>query len=292
MDIFVRVLKSVNYASVGSVFVAMIDILVVAFILYRLIMLAKGTRAQQIALGIAVYFGALWLSNTFSLHLLNWLLKIGLTFGPVAIVILFYPELRQALEEFGGLWPSKLRLPVSPDPSGDAVEEIVRAAAGLAAQNIGALIVIEHTTGLDNIIATGAKVDSSVTAPMLRTIFYPGSPMHDGAAIIRGERIVAAGCQLPLSDNMAPGATLGMRHRAALGASEQGDAAVIVVSEELGAISLCHKGKLTSGYKPDRLLERLKEIFEVKDQEANRTTFRQTLGRVASRASRKAREVD
>jgi len=278
-------LTAINYASVGSVFSALVDILFVAFIIYRLIMLAKGTRARDIALGIAFYFGALWVSERLSLHLLNWLLKIGLTFGPVAIVILFYPELRQALEEFGVL-SRKLRLPVARDPSEEAIEEVVEAASDLARQNIGALIVLEHETGLDDIIVTGTRTDAHVTDTMLRTIFYPGSPLHDGAVVIRGDRIVAAGCQLPLSDNMAPGTTLGMRHRAALGASEQSDAAVVVVSEELGTISLCHRGKLTAGYKPDSLLERLRDIFNIRAQEPGRLTA--TLGRVA-RAARKAR---
>ena len=178
------------------------DILIVAYLVYRLMMLAKGTRAWQIITGLVVFVGMLLFSTWARLSALSWILQQILPLGPVAIVILFFPELRHALEEVGrlGFWGKGFTGLDKQDLS-SLVGEIVQAAESLSDKKIGALLVLERETGLSDIVETGTLINSEVNADLLCTLFYPGSPLHDGAAVIRRDRIVAAGCTLPLSES-------------------------------------------------------------------------------------------
>ena len=235
------------------------DILVVAYLVYRLMMLAKGTRAWQIITGLFVFVVLLLFSTYVRLSALSWLLQQILPLGPVALVILFYPELRHALEEVGrlGFW-GKGFTGLDREDLSVMVGEIVRAADNLSDKKIGALMVLERETGLTDIVETGTQINALVSADLLGTLFYPGSPLHDGAAVIRRDRVVAAGCTLPLSEGFqVQGMQVHTRHKAALGITEQSDALVVVVSEETGIISLAFDGKMVRGLRDDGRLRDL-----------------------------------
>jgi len=241
-----------------NVLVSVVDVLVVAAILYSLIMLAKGTRAWQIFSGLLVFLVIYGTSDLLNLKTLNWLLRQIVPLAPVALVILFYPELRYALEEMGRVqfWRNRLAL-LPKEDFNRLVREIVQVAGEMPSRHIGALIVIERETGLDDLITTGTRLDAEVSAELLSTLFHPGTTLHDGAVIIRGDRAVAAGCLLPLTDSPAVSSAIHTRHRAAIGVSERSDAIVVVVSEETGAISLSSEGKLLRGLKEETLRQRL-----------------------------------
>jgi diadenylate cyclase len=242
---------------------AVLDVLVVALILYYLIMLARGTRAWQIMWGLVVFGLFYLLSDLFRLTTLNWLLRQIVPLAPVALVILFYPELRYALEELGRVQFWRNRLAFLPrEDLNRVVEEIVRVSASLSTKHVGALIVIERETGLDDVIATGTRLDAEVSSELLETLFHRGTLLHDGAVIVRGDRIVAAGCLLPLTDSPGVGPSIHTRHRAAIGVSERSDALVVVVSEETGAISLSYDGKLVRGLKAETLRSRLQSALQ------------------------------
>jgi diadenylate cyclase len=241
-----------------SLLTSILDVLVVALILYYLIMLARGTRAWQIMWGLGVFGLFYVLSDLFNLTTLNWLLRQIVPLAPVALVILFYPELRYALEELGRVQFWRNRLAFLPrEDLNRVVNEIVQVASELSARHVGALIVIERETGLDDLVATGTRIDGEVSAELLETLFHRGALLHDGAVIVRGDRIVAAGCLLPLTDSPGLSASIHTRHRAAIGVSERSDALVVVVSEETGAISLSYEGKLVRGLKAETLRGRL-----------------------------------
>lgn len=241
-----------------------IDILAVAWLIYRLLLLAKGTRAWQVTAGLAIFFLAVYISDRFQLYSLNWLLRQAFPLGPVAIVILFLPELRHTLEEFGrpGFWGRSLGLVAKEEMRG-MVDGVVTAVSTLSVKRIGALIVFEREVGLEDIIATGTPMNATVTSELIGTIFYKGTPLHDGAVIIREDRIVAAGCTLPLTASPKVDATVHTRHKAALGISEESDAIVVVVSEETGTISLALEGKLIRGLRDDTLQERLYALLQI-----------------------------
>ncbi len=223
------------------------DILVVWYLTYRLIMLAKGTRAWQIITGLLVFVCILAFSSWAQLTALNWILQKLFILGPVAIVILFFPELRHALEEVGrlGFW-GKNFVGLNKEDFSEMIGEITRAADAMAERKVGALMVLERETGLTDIIETGTVVNAVVNADLLQTIFYPGTLLHDGAVVIRRDRIVAAGCTLPLSENPNIGTTVHTRHKAGLGITEQSDALSVIVSEERGTISLAFRGRMVA----------------------------------------------
>lgn len=246
----------------NGIWLGIVDILVVAYLIYRLLLLARGTRALQILGGLGTLLLALTLSARFHLDTLNWLLNLIVPLGPVAIVILFYPELRHALEEFGPrFWRRGLSLLNREDVT-EVIGVVCSAVVLLAAKRVGALIVFERQTGLDEIIATGTPLDAAVSVELLDTLFYKGTALHDGAVIIRNGRVVAAGCVLPLTDRPKVDAAIHTRHKAALGMSENSDAVVVVVSEETGTISLAIDGKLARGLPEEKLRERLTRLLQ------------------------------
>lgn len=226
-------------------FVHVVDILIVAFVLYRILVLVRSTRAWRILTGIVIFILLLFMSDYLQLRTLHWLLEKATLLGPVALVILFLPELRQALEGFG-----KLRLIGDVGPkhgivaAARTVEEIVGAVSELAGARLGALIVLERNDNLQEIISNGVSLDAEVSAALLGSIFFGTNPLHDGAVVIRNDRLVAAACRLPLSESTYIDKHVHMRHRAGIGMSEQADCLVIVVSEERGTISISQNGTL------------------------------------------------
>lgn len=224
-----------------------IDIAIVSYVLYRLILLIRGTRAEQLVKGLIILFIALVVSSQAGLQTINWLLQGLMTMGLVAIPIVFQPELRRALEHLGR---GKIfqRSPFNYEAEENfyrLLEELLKAIPVLVKKRIGAIIVLEKEIGLKDIVETGIKINGLATAELLINIFMPRSPLHDGAVIIRGNAIVAAGCFLPLTENPNISKELGTRHRAGLGITEISDAVAIIISEETGVITLAHEGKLT-----------------------------------------------
>ncbi len=222
------------------------DIALVTYLIYRLLILVRNTRAWRILLGIVVFVAALFLSDLLQLRTMHWVLDRATALAPVALVILLLPELRQTLEGFArlGLWTSRLGGP-NVNASARAIDDLVAGVTELAKERVGAIIVIERANPLSDIIANGVPLDAQLTAALLNAIFYKGNPLHDGAAIIRGEKIVAAACQLPLSLSEDVSKKVHMRHRAGIGISEQSDCIAVIVSEERGTISLAIEGRMT-----------------------------------------------
>lgn len=225
-----------------------LDILIVAFLLYQLFKLIRGTQAVQLLLGLGVIFIIGWLAQLLGLQLLAVIFTNGSQAIIIAAVILFQPELRRALDRVGRLGAVRTLLGRHAESSiTRTVDEVLRAARSLSEKREGALVVFERETGLENIAATGVHINGEVSAEMLATIFVPGSPLHDGAAILRNERVIAAGCVLPLAETLPGVGRMGTRHRAALGLTMQSDALVIIVSEETGLISVASQGKIYRG---------------------------------------------
>ncbi len=225
--------------------VHVIDILLVAYLIYRVLTMIRGTRAWRILGGVVIFVVALFVSDYLQLKTLHWILDKATLLAPVAIVILLLPELRQTLEGFAriGLWPEGFSREAQ--TGAQTVEEIVAAVAEMSASRLGSIIVVERGTHLDDIAANGVLLNAAVSAPLLDSIFYHGNPLHDGAAVIRGNTILAAACRLPLSEDPRLDKSLHMRHRAGIGISEQSDAIAIIVSEERGWISVAIDSRLT-----------------------------------------------
>jgi diadenylate cyclase len=240
-----------------------LDILIVALLFFGVLVLVRGTRADQVLRGLIVLFIFFAImASVFHLTLVDWLLRNSPVVLLVAIPIIFQPELRRALEQVGRtshVINHPLATLATPLQSSSAVDEIVDAVQRLAERHYGALIVIEGTTGLEDFVRSGVRVDGDVTSDLLVTIFFVNSPLHDGAVIIREDRVLAAGCLLPLTDNPRA-AGRGTRHRAALGITEQTDAACIIISEETGTVSVARAGNLTSDISRERLARYL-QVF-------------------------------
>jgi len=236
-----------------------IDIVVVAFLLYQFFKFVKGTKATPILVGLAVFFIISFIARWLDLKGLSWIMSSILAVWVVAFVIVFQPEIRNALARIGRQRSIKFFLKVEESP---IIKEIVDAVRKMAEEKIGALILIQKGIGLKDIIETGVRIDAQVNSSLIRTIFFPDTPLHDGACVIRGDSLVAAGCVLPLSENPNLSGKYGLRHRAALGISEQSDAICIVVSEETGKISFAYKGKLVTKVDIEILKRSLESIFK------------------------------
>lgn len=225
---------------------AIIDILVVTVIIYELLMLIKGTRAVQLLKGLFILLIASLLSRQLGLTTLTWILDKLWTMLLVALPVVFQPELRRALEQLGrGKFITMHPGTTGSEEYKKLIDELVKCGQVLSQSRIGALIVIEKNTGIQEFIETGVKIDGVVSSEFLINLFIPKSPLHDGAVIIQGDRVAAAGCFLPLTQDTGLQKDLGTRHRAALGLSEVSDALVIIISEETGVISAAKNGRLT-----------------------------------------------
>ena len=222
-----------------------LDILIVAFLVYKVLGFIRETRAEQLAKGIVVLVGATLLSNFFDLYTLHWLLSGVMTVGLVALVVIFQPELRRALEHLGRSRFVNIMNDIDKEDAKRIVTEMVNAVETMSASRTGALMVIEKEITLNDIVETGTVIDARISAEMIGNVFYEGAPLHDGAMIIRGSRLYAAGCVLPLTQNKELSKELGTRHRAGIGITENSDALVIIVSEETGVISMAQNGVLT-----------------------------------------------
>lgn len=242
-----------------------LDIIIVAFLFYRVFLLVKGTRATQMFIGLFLLIILSFVAQWLNLNALNWILSSLKTVWVIAFVILFQPELRRALTQLGQ--NRILGFFIEVEESG-TVSEIVKTCHQLIQKGLGAIIVIERNVGLRNYIETGTPLDARVTSELLVTVFTPPSPLHDGAVIIEKNRVLAAGCILPLSQNPRLAKSLGTRHRAGLGLSEESDAVVIIVSEETASISLATGGKLKRKLDINTLRNDLISIIGIKSEEA------------------------
>ncbi len=229
------------------------EILIVAFLIYKIFMLIKDTRAEQLLKGLIVLLFATVISNFLGLSLINWILERMQTVLLVALPIVFQPELRRMLEKIGRggfissatFWHDKTLE--------DNIDQVVAAAMDLSNKRQGALIVLEREIGLADIVETGIELDAKISKELIKNIFHPSTPLHDGAVILKDSKILAAGCFLPLSTNADISKELGTRHRAAIGLSENSDAIVVTVSEETGIISVTEDGIISRNYNENEL---------------------------------------
>ena len=251
-----------------------LDIAIIAFLIYQLVTITRQTRAIQVLKGLAVIIVASYVSELMGLTALNWVLRSILNNGVLVLMILFTPELRKALEQIGRT--AKLDRSSQRDESQRIVDEITQCLLRLSRRRVGALIVFEQRTGLKDITeSSGTAIDSLISAPLLENIFEPNTPLHDGAVIIRGNRIVSAACVLTLSDNSSISRDLGTRHRAGLGVSENTDALVLIVSEVTGIISMARGGRLTRYLDAESLRKILGEMYHEDHSRLWRWTHRE-----------------
>jgi len=236
----------------------LVDIALVAFIVYRFLLLLKGTRGVQMTWGIVMLLLFFWVTRFLQLAAVEWLLSNVLTYIFFAIIVLYQAEIRSVLTRIG-VFSTRGR---DRSRAKDGIDEIVQASSTLAARKIGALIILEREVGLRNYSETGIALDAVITYDLLVTIFFPKTPLHDGAAIVRKNRIVAAGCFLPLTLDPHLSQELGTRHRAAIGVTEETDAVAVIVSEETGTISLAIGGNITRDYSGDGLRTALRAALE------------------------------
>jgi len=238
-----------------------IDIVLMAYIFYRVILIIRGTRAEQLVKGLVVLLVAMVISDQTGLDTLNWTLRQVMTVGLIAIPIVFQPELRRALEQLGrGKIFKSTYWSWSTQDFEQMLDELTKAIPVLVKKRIGALIVMERSTGLKEWVDTGIPVNGMVTAELLVNIFFPRSPLHDGAVIIRGDQIIAAGCYLPFTEDPGLSKELGTRHRAGIGITEHSDAVAIIISEETGIISVAHDGVLTRYLDEKKLRKMLTDL--------------------------------
>ena len=246
-----------------------IDILVVAFLFYRIILLIRQTAAARIARSILLILLVTWLTDLLKMHALHYVLHYLLEVGAIALIVIFQPELRRGLERIGAKSISGLFSPHTQTREDDyVIDQTVRACARMSAERVGALIVFERTTPLEQYFSSGTVIDARVSEQLICNIFFPKAALHDGALIVCGERAMAAGCVLPLTENTRISTDLGTRHRAGIGMSEATDALVIIVSEETGTISVADKGMLKRHLAPETLRRLL--IQELMIEESSR----------------------
>lgn len=251
-----------------------LDILIVAFLIYKISSMIHSTSAARVAKGIILILLITWLTGVFSFHVLNYILSMILELGFIALVIMFQPELRRALERFGGKNVVK-SLVSSETPKGETEKAILATVAAcetMSRERVGVLLVFERDTPLEEYFKTGTRIDAQTTEQLLKNLFFPKASLHDGAVIIREGRVAAAGCVMPLSENTHLSSDLGTRHRAGIGTSEVSDAVVVIVSEETGTISVAVGGMLKRHLAP-QMLERLLISELVHDEDTQKSWF-------------------
>lgn len=266
-DISLFITNTIKNISIFSV----LDIIVVAYIFYKGYMIIRETRAEQLLKGIILMVALIPISYLLNLEVLNFILNKTLTVGLLSVVIIFQPEIRKVLEHIGRTAFEEINNIENEEDRNTIVNEIVNAVEALAETKTGALLVIEQSTRLGEVLSSGTILDARITSNLLENIFVVNTPLHDGATIIRKDRILASGCVLPLTNNNDINKKLGTRHRAALGLSELSDAIIIVVSEETGTISLAINGKLTRNYDKKKLRVILVNLLKKKEKKNVKT---------------------
>ena len=246
--------------------VDLLDVLIVGFIIYQLLQFIRGTHAVQMALGALVLVLVYWVSNLLDLETVNWILRTFLPYVVFGIIVVFQAEIRKALAHLG---KTPLLGAFQSEKTEGVIDEVVLALTTLASDKTGAIVVIEREIGLRSYIETGIALDAFVTYDLLISIFNPGTPLHDGAVVIQGNRVAAGACFLPLTTNPQLSRALGSRHRAAIGVTEDTDALALVVSEETGTISLVAGGQIRRGLDGRALKQALLEALDVEEAEAS-----------------------
>ena len=251
-----------------------IDILIVAFLFYTVMRLIRSTSAARVARSILLLLVVTGLTEIFKLYTLNWILSKILEIGVIALVIMFQPELRRMLERFGGrFFTNLISSGGAASPEQQAIEATVAACEGMSKEKVGALLIFERSMPLDEYFKTGTIVDAKVSDQLLRNLFFKNSPLHDGAVIVRGSRVAAAGCVMPLTENTHLPSDIGTRHRAGIGSSEVSDAVVVIVSEETGTISVAIGGMLKRHLAP-KTLEKLLVSELISEPEQKNSTLK------------------
>jgi diadenylate cyclase len=247
----------------------LIDVAIISYIIYKILQFAKKTRAGQVLRGIGLLLGMLWIANVLNLHVLTYILSKTVELGFLALVVVFQPEIRHFLEQMGS---GQLRTSLhSMTPPGteleSAIDETVAACTAMSKDRIGALMVFERNSILDTSLNSGTVLDAAVSSELLKNIFWPKAPMHDGAVVVRNGRVAGAGCMLPLSGNTNISRELGMRHRAGIGVTEHTDAVAVICSEETGSISVAVNGVLKRHLAPGTLSRLLKNELLTTEEE-------------------------
>jgi len=248
-----------------------IDIFLLTVIIYELLVHVRQTRVSQTIKGIVILLLATWLSDVVGMRTIHALLSWAINAGPVLLIVLFQPEIRRILEELGNnsVFDAAGRLQKTNDTE-LIIDEMILAFEHMARRRVGALVVVENKIRLNDVIATGTRVDGLISQPLLENIFEPNTPLHDGAVVIRGDRVISAACLLRLSDTTGVGRDLGTRHRAGLGVSEVSDATVFIVSEETGIISMAEGGRLVRHLDETSLRQILHRIYDAEEEKESR----------------------
>ena len=264
MDVILRdILVFLQSGNIWRHILDLIDIGLVAFFLYRMFLLIRGTQAVQLMFGVLLLAVIGLLANLLDLRLLSWIFRNAAPAILIGIIVLFQPEIRRALDQFGRIgFIGRPLAHYNLQIFNRMIDEVIRATTKLTQRFTGALIVFEKETGLENYANSGIRINGELTAEFLEAIFFPNSPLHDGAVIVRGNQILAAGCVLPLAEEGTVRERMGTRHRAGLGLSMQTDAVVLILSEELGQIAVAHEGKLLRNLDPDRLRQVLTSLLQ------------------------------
>jgi diadenylate cyclase len=264
MDVILRdILVFLQSGNIWRHVLDLIDIGLVAFFLYRMFLLIRGTQAVQLMYGVLLLAVIGLLANLLQLRLLSWIFRNAAPAILIGVIVLFQPEIRRALDQFGRIgFIGRPLAHYNLQIFNRMIDEVIRATSKLTQRFTGALIVFEKETGLENYANSGIRINGELTAEFLEAIFFPNSPLHDGAVIVRGNQILAAGCVLPLADEGTVRERMGTRHRAGLGLSMQTDAVVLILSEELGQIAVAHEGKLLRNLDPDRLRQVLTSLLQ------------------------------
>lgn len=296
MESVLTLLQSVGrYLSLIRVW-DLIDIAIIAFLIYKIISLVSSTRAENILKGVIIFLLALWLSTALELRAVSYLLRHVVEWGILALIILFQPEIRQLLEKLGSrklLGVYKLLQPQqSLSELEQAIDQTVLACSDLSRTRTGVLMVFERDIALNDVLRSGTALDAAVNSELLKNIFFINAPMHDGATIIRNGRIVGAGCMLPLSKNVNLSRDLGMRHRAGIGISENSDAVVVIVSEETGSISVALGGMLKRHLMPETLGKLLRNELLPQEEEKDDKNKLSFVERLLSRGKEDGNEED
>lgn len=247
-----------------------LDIAIIAFAIYKILRFIQETRAAQLLKGLIVLLIATVLSDVFKLYTVNWLLDGLLTVGAIALIVIFQPEIRRGLQHLGrGRVFTRAFSEYNKETTDTITENIMNALRYFSRNKVGALIILERATVLGDIIESGTDLNADITKEILINIFYSGAPLHDGAAIIRGDKIVAAGCVLPLTSNNNLSSELGTRHRAGIGVTEMSDAIALIVSEETGVMSVATNGNISRFMDATSMEKIVRSVFMTEDEGKN-----------------------